>query len=350
MEGGFGVEDGEDEFGGELAIDFDAGFDELVEVHAAFEGEEGSEAFGGELRGGFLDGLDELEVFAGGGEEAGAAEGDEGAADFGLEDDDEDDAGEEGDAADEFHAEEVSGDEEGEDEDGDLGGDLGAIGAAEVAPEEQEEASHEENLKDGPPVLCEKVSHERGVQFTAGLRMRQSNMPRGGGFPGGSGWEDALSPCFGPAGGVVVGELEFAVGEADDEEAFGGAGGVRGFGVAVFLRGGAHEDRVGFPCVLGEGVFVAVEDQGDVIGSEDGFEGGEVGGLPPFFETPAAETVVPHEDDWAAGIADGGAEVVAEEVETAAGVIPWGGAVVDRARFVAWEEVEIDEMEGAPVP
>ena len=49
VEGGFGVEDGEDEFGGEFAIDFDAGFDELVEVHGALEGEESAEAFGGEL-------------------------------------------------------------------------------------------------------------------------------------------------------------------------------------------------------------------------------------------------------------------------------------------------------------
>ena len=51
MKGGSGVEDGEDEFGGECVIDFDAGFDESVEVHGAFEGVEGSEAFGGELRG-----------------------------------------------------------------------------------------------------------------------------------------------------------------------------------------------------------------------------------------------------------------------------------------------------------
>ena len=49
MEGGFWVEDGEDEFGGEFAIDFDAGFDELVEIHGALEGEESAEAFGGEL-------------------------------------------------------------------------------------------------------------------------------------------------------------------------------------------------------------------------------------------------------------------------------------------------------------
>jgi hypothetical protein len=49
VEGGFWVEDGEDEFGGEFAIDLDAGFDELVEVHGALECEESAEAFGGEL-------------------------------------------------------------------------------------------------------------------------------------------------------------------------------------------------------------------------------------------------------------------------------------------------------------
>ena len=47
--GGFWVEDGENEFGGEFAIDFDAGLDELVEVHGALEGAESAEAFGGEL-------------------------------------------------------------------------------------------------------------------------------------------------------------------------------------------------------------------------------------------------------------------------------------------------------------
>ena len=49
MEGGFGVEEGEDELGGEFAIDFDAGFEELVEVSGALDGEESAEAFGGEL-------------------------------------------------------------------------------------------------------------------------------------------------------------------------------------------------------------------------------------------------------------------------------------------------------------
>jgi hypothetical protein len=49
VEGGFGVEEGEDELGGEFAIDFDAGFEELVEVSGALDGEESAEAFGGEL-------------------------------------------------------------------------------------------------------------------------------------------------------------------------------------------------------------------------------------------------------------------------------------------------------------
>ncbi len=141
-----------------------------------------------------------------------------------------------------------------------------------------------------------------------------------------------------------------AVGVAEGEKAFGGAGGVRGFGVAVLLWGGAHEDRVAFPCVLGEGVFVAVEDGGDVVGGDGIAEAGEVFWRPPFFEAPASETVVPEEEDGSAAGADGGFEVGAEEVEAVARVVPRGRAVVDRAGRVAWEEIELDEVEVVPVP
>lgn len=141
-----------------------------------------------------------------------------------------------------------------------------------------------------------------------------------------------------------------AVGVAEGEKALGGAGGVWGFGVAVFLWGGAHEDGEAFPCVLGEGVFVAVEDGGDVVWGDGFAEGGEVGWGPPFFEAPASETVVPEENDGALAGADGGFEVAPEEVEALAWIIPWGWAVVDGAVGIAWEEVELDEVEVVPVP
>ena len=136
VERGFWLEDGDDELRGELAVDGDAGFREGADIDLALDGDEGAELAVGEIENHVRDDLDGLAVLGDGAEEVMGAECGEGAAELWLEDDDEGDGEEGGDALDEpeddDEAEKAGDEEEGEKGKGETAEDLCATGAAEV--------------------------------------------------------------------------------------------------------------------------------------------------------------------------------------------------------------------------
>jgi hypothetical protein len=148
----------------------------------------------------------------------------------------------------------------------------------------------------------------------------------------------------------MVCDLEFIPFEADDDEAFRGAFHFGRFWVAVFLRRRAHENGIAFPLVASVGVFVAVEDEDDIIGSDDGLEIFEILGFPPFFESPSAQAVMPEKDHRASAFPYVFYEVCAKEIEAFTRIIPRGRIIVNRTWFVTGKKIEVDEVERSPVP
>jgi hypothetical protein len=89
VQGGFGMEEGDDQFGAQEAVERNAAFGPGVEGEIAFDGDECPELAVGEVEGEFAEDLDGFAVLAAEGEEGAFAEGGGDAAEFGLEDDDE---------------------------------------------------------------------------------------------------------------------------------------------------------------------------------------------------------------------------------------------------------------------
>lgn len=99
MEDGFGVEEGEEEFGGEAGVNFDTGLCNLAEGDAAFEGDECAEALAGKLEDGVAEGVEGFGLAAVAAEPGVGPEFAEGAAELRLEDYDESEGEEDGEAA-----------------------------------------------------------------------------------------------------------------------------------------------------------------------------------------------------------------------------------------------------------
>ena len=164
VKGGFGVEEGEGEFGGEFSIDGDAGFDLVFEADVTFDGEECPEAFFGEDGGAVGDEVEEGLFFRSvEAEEARAAEAGEAVAEFGLEDDDEgegdDDDGFGDDPLDDDEFEELGDEGEADEDDAEADEDAGSAGGAEEAVKLVDEDPEDKNLQAVLPVLLDKVEH-----------------------------------------------------------------------------------------------------------------------------------------------------------------------------------------------
>ena len=156
MQDGLGMEDGEDEFRGVVAVDIHSGLGELAEIDVAFQGDKRAEAFAGELE----DGIDQLFhrfVVAGGGSEppVGAQFG-ECPAQFRLENHDESDGQEAEEAAqhpaDDNQVQQLADEGEGEENECQPDEDARSMRAAEIKVNIIENHRDEKNLHRRAPV------------------------------------------------------------------------------------------------------------------------------------------------------------------------------------------------------
>lgn len=188
VEDGAGPKDGVEEFDGEVGVDGGAGIGEAAEADVAFDGDESADAVLGAVGGGACEDFDL--VFDGVGsalEEACFAKANEGAAEFGLEDHDDGEGGEEEDAAvEEFDAIEAvaaeADDDVGDDEEerGALDEACAARAAHELDDEVDDDADEEEFQRDDPPgiradaveILCHAIGHYCSIRCCGSARQR----------------------------------------------------------------------------------------------------------------------------------------------------------------------------------
>lgn len=116
------------------------------------------------------------------------------------------------------------------------------------------------------------------------------------------------------------------------------------------IRGRPHDDVVAGPFISFVPVFVAVQNEGDVVAGRRRLQSREILLGPSFLEPPAPEAIVPEEDHGPITLAYLLGQISLQERQGIFWVVPRGRISVHWSRFGPRKNVGANEVNARPVP